>query len=557
MAITRGQNNTAAGIAAALQGGNEQQAITFANFNAANAGNSYQVMIGGNLSAVLGNGGMAISNANVAAAINAITGFTGTVTVSGASNTAGPTITFARGDRRTSMCLPVTIVFGACASSGTPCTATNRENVKGTLPVAGWPVGGTVAVGSLTDTGYTLTFGGTHQGTNVSLVTVTNGSGASGSSVETTPGAPGILPVGASATVAGFGGGTFNNTGFQVTYGGTLAATNVTVTLALQDFTTGASGFVGETDKGGAVDNTGGTVTSTGDSWPNVTVPATVTIPLQTPFALTGSATDADNDPILYSWEQNDRGAAAGTALLNNVKTDGPLFAMFPQSGQITDTLVYTSPGENHLTTIPTRVFPDLQQILDNNTNAETGACPAGPIAPPVPQSITECYAEFLPTSSYVGFTGVNASPLSLHFRFTARDGRGGVNSADTTVLLASGTGPFLVTSPNTAAVYAGASAITVTWDVANTDIAPINVANVKISLSIDGGHTYPYVLAASTPNDGTESVTLPGVGHNAGPGQDRSDREHLLRCLQRRFHDRARRVSTQHRALTASTAQT
>jgi hypothetical protein len=152
------------------------------------------------------------------------------------------------------------------------------------------------------------------------------------------------------------------------------------VTLA-QDFTAGASGFVGETDKGGAVDNTGGIVTPTGNAIPIVTAPLTVTIPLQTPFALTGSATDADNDPILYSWEQNDRGAAAGTSVLNNTKTDGPLFAMFPKSGQITDTLVYTSPGENNLTIIPTRVFPDLQQILDNNTNADTGACPAGPIA--------------------------------------------------------------------------------------------------------------------------------------------------------------------------------
>jgi hypothetical protein len=511
VAITRGQNNTAAGIAAALQGGNEQQAITFANFNAANAGNSYQVMIGGNLSAMLGNGGTAISNASVAAAINAITGFTGTVSVSGASNTAGPTITFAGALANTDV-PAVTIVFGACSGAGTPCTATNRENVKGTPPIAGWPVGGAVSVASLTDTGYTLTFGGTHQGTDVSLVTVTNGSGVTGSSVETTQGSAGILPVGATATVAGFGGGTFNNTGFQVTYGGVLATTNVSVTLALQDFSAGASGFVGETDKGGAVDNTGGTVTPTGNSWPTVTVPATVTIPLRTPFALTGSATDAENDPILYSWEQNDRGAAAGSSLLNNTKTDGPLFAMFPKSGQITLTLVYTSPGENNLTNIPTRVFPDLQQILDNNTNADTGACPAGPIAPPVPQNITECYAEFLPTASYVGFAGVNASPLSLHFRFTARDGRGGVNSADTTVLLTSGTGPFLVTSPNTAVTYAGGSAQTITWNPANTDLAPINATDVKISLSTDGGHTYPYVLVATTPNDGSELVTLPTV---------------------------------------------
>ena len=36
--------------------------------------------------------------------------------------------------------------------------------------------------------------------------------------------------------------------------------------LALQDFTAGASAFVGETDKGGAVDNKGGTVTPTGNT---------------------------------------------------------------------------------------------------------------------------------------------------------------------------------------------------------------------------------------------------------------------------------------------------
>ena len=119
---------------------------------------------------------------------------------------------------------------------------------------------------------------------------------------------------------------------------------------------------------------------------------------------------------------------------------------MFPISGQISeeDTLKYDSPGENHLTGDPTRVFPDLQQILDNNTNADTGACPAGPIAPPVPIPVKECFAEFLPTSDYVGFTGINASPLSLHFRFTARDLLGGVAAAgpDTTLLLATGAGP-------------------------------------------------------------------------------------------------------------------
>src|SRR4029077_10525204 len=218
---------------------------------------------------------------------------------------------------------------------------------------------------------------------------------------------------------------------------------------------------------------------------PVVTAPASYTIPLRTPFALTGSATDGDNDALVYSWEQNDRGGAAGTSLLNKLKTNGPLFAMFPVSGQISlaDSLQYDSPGENHLTTSPTRVFPDLQQIIDNNTNADTGVCPElAPIAPPVPQATTECFSEFLPTSDYVGFTGINASPLSLHMRLTARDGKGGTSSADTTLLLASSAGPFLVSSPNAATTWKAGSTRTVTWNVANTNVAPVSTDNVKIS---------------------------------------------------------------------------
>ena len=73
-------------------------------------------------------------------------------------------------------------------------------------------------------------------------------------------------------------------------------------------------------------------------------------------------------------------------------------------------------------------------------------------------------------------------------------------------------TGPFIVTVPNGGESYAEGSAQTVTWNVAGTNPAPINAANVRILLSTDGGLTYPTVILASTPNDGTESVTIPNM---------------------------------------------
>ena len=45
---------------------------------------------------------------------------------------------------------------------------------------------------------------------------------------------------------------------------------------------------------------------------------------------------------------------------------------------------------------------------------------------------------------------------------------------------------------------------------VANTNNVPVSTANVKISLSTDGGNTFPTVLAASMTNNGTALVTFP-----------------------------------------------
>jgi len=59
---------------------------------------------------------------------------------------------------------------------------------------------------------------------------------------------------------------------------------------------------------------------------------------------------------------------------------------------------------------------------------------------------------------------------------------------------------------------YPGGSTQTITWDKANTDLPPVDTSLVKISLSTDGGVTYPTVLAESTANDGSEAVTIPTI---------------------------------------------
>jgi trimeric autotransporter adhesin len=314
-------------------------------------------------------------------------------------------------------------------------------------------------------------------------------------------------PAGATVTV-----GTPTDTSFQVTFtGGAVAGVNVNA-LQLVNCTGGCTGYVGEIAKGG-ITARGGALSPTGNTAPLVSVAAaSYTIPIRTPFALTGSATDADGGDVLtYMWEQNDRGNLA-TSLISNSKPTGPLFRQFGvRSTSVVNPLTYVPAGQNNTTTSPTRVFPDMLQVLANNTNAETGVCPVPAGAPTGPQ--IDCFSEFLPTVEYVGVAGVNASPLSLNFRLTARDGRGGINSADTQLVLAPGAGPFLVTSPNTAVTLDGNSSQTVTWNVANTQVAPVNTTNVKITLSVDGGLTWPFTLAASTPNDGSELVVMPNVG--------------------------------------------
>jgi hypothetical protein len=206
------------------------------------------------------------------------------------------------------------------------------------------------------------------------------------------------------------------------------------------------------------------TVTATGNTPPTVNAGADFTIPMSTPFTLTATSFDPDFDIFpLYSWEEFDLGTAAPP---NTDDGSRPIFRSFPA------------------TILSSRTFPKMSDILVN----------------------TSTFGESLPTTT-----------RTMTFRVTARDNHigspgGGTSSDDMVLNVTAGAGPFVVTQPNTAVSWATSSSQTVTWNVANTTAAPVSTANVKISLSTNGGSFFGTVLAASTPNDGSEAITVPNT---------------------------------------------
>lgn len=185
------------------------------------------------------------------------------------------------------------------------------------------------------------------------------------------------------------------------------------------------------------------------------------TIPKSTPFVLTASATDADNDPMTYCWEQTNTGSATG-----------------PPTSTSTTACNFRS----LLPTIsPSRYFPSLDNVVNGTTDTWE-------VLPSVEKTMT--------------------------FRITVRDYHtiaGCTDEDNVTVISKNAAGPFLVSSFNSTSSWFEGDTKTITWDVAGTTANSINCANVDIFLSTDGGYTYPITLATATPNDGTHDITVPG----------------------------------------------
>lgn len=206
---------------------------------------------------------------------------------------------------------------------------------------------------------------------------------------------------------------------------------------------------------------------------PVVDAGANYTIPQSTPFLLKGTASDADGDAMIYSWEQNNTPTSAFTgsnSITYPTKTSGPMFKAY-------------APGSSK-----ERYFPNYNMVLSGLT-----------------------------TTKWESLASVGRS---MSFNFTARDNsaNGPQTATDQTIITVNAAaGPFVTTAPAFGAELTSGTNFTVTWDVANTNVAPVNTQFVNILLSKDGGETFTTLLA-NTANDGSEQVAIPAnsISENA-----------------------------------------
>ncbi len=200
-------------------------------------------------------------------------------------------------------------------------------------------------------------------------------------------------------------------------------------------------------------------------------------IPKGTPFYLTGEAADLEDDELTYCWEQYDLGTQG---LLEESPFDvsyregengAPLFRSFAPTSSIT------------------RTFPRWAAILGNATDK----------------------GELLPQQA-----------RTMTFRLTVRDnhvGGGGLGSDEVEVEVDGESGPFLITSFNEATTWTGlpGDPMTVEWDVAKTNQAPIHCERVNILFSANDGESFPIVLGEEVPNSGSFTFAIPEVFTSTG----------------------------------------
>lgn len=189
-------------------------------------------------------------------------------------------------------------------------------------------------------------------------------------------------------------------------------------------------------------------------------------IPKGTAYYLDASATDTD--PIKYTWEQYD-----SVDSYNSISGDSGWG--YNAQGALTRSYFGTASGR--------RYFPSLPVVMGGSLTDKTK----------------------WETVSYI--------PRVLKYAVTVRDENAAkpmLVSAETTVTVTND-GPFKFNGLIDNTTLYNNATNTISWDVANTNVAPYNAANVKIEYTTDlvNGSAWTE-LVASTPNTGSYTAQMP-----------------------------------------------
>lgn len=203
---------------------------------------------------------------------------------------------------------------------------------------------------------------------------------------------------------------------------------------------------------------------------PAITPLISYNIPKGTAYYLDANAVDANGDQFTYNWEQYD--SVGSTSSISGDSGWG-----FNPEGSLTRSYPAVASGR--------RYFPSLPIVMSGKlTNKDTWE-----------------------TVSYI--------PRVLHYAVSVRDNnpnRPLTISAENTVTVGND-GPFKFKGLTASSTLYNNAANTISWDVANTNLAPYNTANVKIEYTTDLNNGSAWTeLVASTPNDGSFEIQMPAT---------------------------------------------
>ena len=199
-----------------------------------------------------------------------------------------------------------------------------------------------------------------------------------------------------------------------------------------------------------ATGNSCGIRTTTNHDNLSVDAKEDLNIPANTPFILKG----AESGGVSFSWDQFDTGAAS--LVTEDLGENAIIRSLLPNS----DT---------------TRYIPSLMNLFEGTT----------------------IVGETLPKTN-----------RDLNFAFSARGEKGGIATDFKKLSVTDSGSVFKVFSHSSPQILQKEQKTFVEWDVAGTDVLPINCKDVVIKMIRSNG--VENILMESTANDGSESITIP-----------------------------------------------